>query len=302
MLHSRLLRYLDEVARSGSIRKAAERLNVASSAVNRQILALEEELGTTIFQRLPRRLRLTAAGEILIEHVRQTLKEHERVQARIHDLKGLSAGQVTVATMNGPASGILPQVAADFRQRYPRIKVTIRSLFIDDIVNAVISGEADLGFAYNMPTDPHLHTIEAFETPLGAVVASNHPLAARSPVRLSECADFPVILADPSMTIHRIMTAAFERANLVVEPRFCSNSLEFLKALVRSEGGVTFLSAVDVAQEQRAGTLVYLPIQDRSFPRQTLSLVHRARRAIDAGASMFAEVLRRTVRDLLHTD
>jgi DNA-binding transcriptional LysR family regulator len=153
-----------------------------------------------------------------------------------------------------------------------------------------------------MPTDPHLHTIEAFETPLGAVVAPHHPLATRSPVRLSECSDYPVILADPSMTIHRIMTAAFERANLVVEPRFCSNSLEFLKALVRSEGGVTFLSAVDVAQEQRTGTLVYLPIQDRSFPRQTLSLVHRARSAIDAGASMFAEVLRRAVRDLLHTD
>src|SRR5579862_8524095 len=60
MLHSRLLRYLDEVSRLGSIRKAAVRLNVASSAINRQILALENELGAPIFERMPRRLRLTA--------------------------------------------------------------------------------------------------------------------------------------------------------------------------------------------------------------------------------------------------
>ena len=83
MLHSRLLKYLDEVARLGSIRKASARLNVASSAINRQILALENELGTPIFERMPRRLRLTATGEVLIAHVRETLKGHARVESQI---------------------------------------------------------------------------------------------------------------------------------------------------------------------------------------------------------------------------
>ncbi|MBL0932855.1 MAG: LysR family transcriptional regulator, partial [Alphaproteobacteria bacterium] len=73
MLHGRMLRYLDEIVRSGSIRKASARLNVASSAINRQLLALEAELGAPLFERLPRGLRLTAAGEMLIAHVRQTL-------------------------------------------------------------------------------------------------------------------------------------------------------------------------------------------------------------------------------------
>ena len=79
MLHSRLLNYIDEVARTGSIRKAANHLNVAASAISRQILALETQLGTPIFQRLPKKLVLTAAGEVLIGHVRQTLKESERL-------------------------------------------------------------------------------------------------------------------------------------------------------------------------------------------------------------------------------
>ena len=299
MLHSRILRYLDEVARCGSIRKAAARLNVASSAVNRQILAVEKELGTTIFQRLPRRLRLTAAGEIIINHVRQTLKEHDRVRSRVSNLKGLNAGEVTIATMNGPASGILPRVAAAFAERYPRVKLSIRSLFVDDIVNAVIAGEADLGLAYNIRTDPRLHVIESFETPLGAIVAPTHPLAARSPVRLSDCAAHPIILADANMTIHGIMLDAFERANLTVEPKFRSNSLEFLKALARSGEGVTFLSNVDIAQEQHAKTLVYLPIGDRGFPRQSLVLLQRARRTLDAAPSKFAEAIRTSVHELI---
>jgi DNA-binding transcriptional LysR family regulator len=75
--------YLDEVSRLGSIRKAASRLNVASSAINRQILALENELGAPIFERMPRSLRLTSTGEVLIAHVRETLKGHQRVEAQI---------------------------------------------------------------------------------------------------------------------------------------------------------------------------------------------------------------------------
>ena len=87
MLHSRKLQYIDEIARCGSIRKAAARLNVASSAINRQILALEEELGAQIFERMPRGLKLTAAGELCIEHIREVLKTYERMEARIRGLK-----------------------------------------------------------------------------------------------------------------------------------------------------------------------------------------------------------------------
>ena len=83
MLHSRLLSYVDEVARTGSIRKAASHLNVAASAISRQILALETQLGTPLFHRLPKKLILTAAGEVLIGHIRQTLKELTRAQAKI---------------------------------------------------------------------------------------------------------------------------------------------------------------------------------------------------------------------------
>ena len=96
MLHSKLLRYLDEVARSGSIRAAAQRLNVASSAVNKQVLMIEEQLGVKLFERLPRGLRLTAAGELMVAHIRQTMNNYRNVEADIRDLQGLRSGEVTL--------------------------------------------------------------------------------------------------------------------------------------------------------------------------------------------------------------
>lgn len=89
MLHSRLMRYIDEVARAGSMRQAAERLGIASSAINRQILAFEQELGVAVFERLSNGVRLTAAGELLVEHIRATMKDHSRTISRISDLKTL---------------------------------------------------------------------------------------------------------------------------------------------------------------------------------------------------------------------
>src|SRR6202451_2544 len=201
MLHSRLLRYLDEVSRLGSIRKAAVRLNVASSAINRQILALENELGAPIFERMPRRLRLTATGEVLIAHVRDTLKGHQRVEAQLGALKGLARGEVTIATMNGLAAGPLPRFLSSILDQHPRVHLRVRVLPFDQMTNAVLTGEADLALTYNPPNSPGLRIVASHELPLGAVVATRHPLARQRALRLADCAEFPLAVADFSMTI-----------------------------------------------------------------------------------------------------
>ena len=77
------------------------------------------ELGTPLFLRLPRKLRLTAAGEIMIGHVRQTLREMKGVRRRIDELKGLRRGEITLAIMSGLAANVVPSVAADFRHAVP---------------------------------------------------------------------------------------------------------------------------------------------------------------------------------------
>lgn len=296
MLHSRVLRYIDEVARSGSIRAAGERLNVAASAINKHVLQLEEMIGEPLFERLPRGLRLTPAGEILVAHVRRTIKEYSQVEAEIRDLKALQSGEVIIATMNGLAGGIVPKAAAKFCARHPRLKISIRVMFIHDIVQAVIDGEADLGLAFNLPPSPQLETLWKMDTRLGAVVSPEHPLVGLDTLPLAHCEPYPLIFADKSMLIHGIVADAFANAGLTVEPAFLTNSIETMKCLAAAGDGIAFLSKFDIAEEQRNGVLTYLQIRDRTFGKNVLSLVQREKRSHGLATSMFAEEITRALR------
>lgn len=117
----RLLTYVDAVARHGSIRKAADALSVASSALNRQILDLETDLGTALFERLPRGVRLTAAGEVFLAYARQAISELKAVESQVEQLRGLVRGQVGVAAVELVAGELLP--SAITRSRFDRAGV-----------------------------------------------------------------------------------------------------------------------------------------------------------------------------------
>ena len=286
MLHGRLLRYLDEVSRAGSIRKASSRLNVAASAINRQLIELETELGTPIFEHMPRGLRLTAAGEILIAHIRETLREHGRAVARVAELKGLMRGEVTIATMTGLASGMLGDALAGFRAAHPRVKLVVRLLTREAIVQAVLSGEADLGLAYNLPGDPRLSRAAEYEHRIGAVVAAEHPLAWRTSVRFSDCLEYPLVVAEHGLSLRDVIDLVIP-PTVEFTPVMETNSLELMKYFARRPPHVTVLNAADVYPEVRDGSLVFVPIIG-SIARQRISLVQRTKGTSNPAAATVA--------------
>ena len=115
MRHLRFLRYVDEIARAGSIRKAAEQLHVTASAVNRRVMDLEAELGAPLFERRPRGVRLTAAGELFVRYIREQSGDVERMKSQIEELKGLRRGTVRIACSQALALDFLPREIAAFR-------------------------------------------------------------------------------------------------------------------------------------------------------------------------------------------
>ncbi|MFE1593806.1 LysR family transcriptional regulator [Nocardia sp. NPDC058705] len=274
MLHSRLLQYIDEVARLGSIRAAGARLHVAPSAINRQILLLEAELDQPLFERLPRGMRLTSAGEALVAHIRQTLRQYRETVADIRDLRALGSGEVVIATMTGLASSVVATAAATFRARHPQVRISIRTMSTLDIVAAVENSEADLGLGFNIPSSTQLETYWRINTRLGVVVSPHHPLTAMDTVPLAQCTPFPLILADRSMVIHGIVAEAFAKADLEIQPAFHTNSIETMKRLATSGEAIAFLSEFDIAEELRDGRLAFRPVRD-AFSDNVISLVRR---------------------------
>jgi DNA-binding transcriptional LysR family regulator len=297
MLHSRLLTYVDEVARTGSIRKAATHLNVAASAISRQILALEMQLGTPLFQRLPKKLVLTAAGEILIGHIRQTLKELTRAQTKIEELKGLRRGEITLAMMSGLASNLVPGTVKQFRLANPRVKLVL-TLFTtgEEIQSAVAGGEADLGIGFDFTKDSNLKVLARAIGKLGAVMAPSHPLAKRPAVRLSDCIDYPLVIADGSSAIRPYLDTAFSRVTLEPQPIIETNAIEIMRHAAILDNGITFLTPFDIEFERRAGRLVYVPVRELANDAQTLMLIGNVRGST-AIASVLAEMLKAMIRE-----
>jgi len=285
-----MLRYLDVVARVGTIRKAAAQLNVASSAINRQIIALEEELGEPLFERMPRRLRLTATGEVLIQHVRETLRAHEQTMQRIEAMRGLKRGAVTLATTLGLSAGPMAGIVGDYLSRYQRVQVRVSSAVTEVIANAVLNGEASLGLAYSIPPRPGLKTLFAVDLPLGAVIAAGHPLAARPELRLHELLDFPLVMAEPGMSLRAAIDLAFSRFDRV-SPVLETNSMALMRNFIADSDAVALLNPLDVATDVAAGRLAFVPVVDENLHPHTLRLVSRARDPLDSVASHFAQHL-----------
>lgn len=292
MLHSRKLVYINEIVRCGSIRKAAARLNVASSAVNRQILALEEELGAPIFERLPKGLRLTAAGELCVEHIRDVLKNYERLEGRIRGLKTPQAGKVSLVTTVGLASGPLPGILAGFVAEHPRMQIKLRNDGGSTTINPVLTGEVDLGLGFNIPATPGIRTLANFDVPVGVVLPLGHRLARdEGPVDLVEVVQEPLILAQSGTSLRNIIDLALAPLPLLVEPVVETNSSELMKQLVKAGTGLTMLNPLDAVAECRRGELIFRPLTEAHIRHQPMKLFARARAPLDSATSLFVEYL-----------
>jgi DNA-binding transcriptional LysR family regulator len=277
VIHARMLRYLDEVARCGSIRKASITLNVAASAINRQIIALERELGTPLFERLPGHMRPTAAGEVLVTHARDTLKQHKRAIQRIETLKDARFASASIATVGGLALDMLSFALVEYRRDRPFTRFSVSVLSAEDVATQVAAGEIDIGFAFDLPTMPNLTVAASLFSGCGAVVLPDHELASKSTVRLGDLRRFPLIVPQTGVTIRDHFDHACTNAGLSIEPVLESNSFELLKHFALLDQGVAILNRIDVLHSQLSGDVVFIPIAEMARFTQCLSVVHRAR-------------------------
>ena len=134
---------VDAVVKFGSFRKASEIMSITSTALNRRVIALEEDLGVEIFERLPHGVRPTVAGEILVDHIRKFYADLDRVKSTIADLSGVRRGHVSIAT-NLQAAGILPAEIATYREEHPGVTFNAKYSDLVDTEDALRDYSADM--------------------------------------------------------------------------------------------------------------------------------------------------------------
>ncbi len=293
MLHSRKLRYIDEVARCGSIRKAAARLNVASSAINRQILELEEEFGAPLFKRLPRGLKLTAAGEICLDHIRDVLKGYGRFEDRLKALKMPHAGKISMVTTVGLAAGPLPELLGRFFRKHPRVRVKLLNDAGSITINSVLTGEADVGLGFNVPNSPQIRTLAVFDVPVGVVLPVGHALTAHERIDPLDMLREPLVICSPGNTLRDAIDLILAPIARPVQPILETNSVELMKQLVKQGNCLSMLNPLDVYAECRAGELEFRPFVPAYVRHQQLRIFVRSQTSADSTGNLFFEFLLR---------
>ncbi|TBW37186.1 LysR family transcriptional regulator [Siculibacillus lacustris] len=273
---STAFRYFLAVAEVGSIRAAARDLNIVSSAVNRQILLLEEQLGIRLFDRVGRGLRLSEAGTLLARRVRDTLVRYEDVIAELDTLRGLRRGRVRIATVESMAVERVPDLLAAFWGRYGGIEVALVRTTAEEVNRLVEDGRADLGFTFSTGSLDSLRVIHREIHALGVVLAADHPLADRPSLTLADLAEELLVVPARGLSLRAALEPALARLKRPPLLRAECDSLRLMSALVARTRSVGFLTAVGIESERRRGEIAWVPLGDPDVLPDRLAVVVRA--------------------------
>ena len=287
-------RYFLAVAETGSVRAASRSLNVAASAISRQLIQLEDVLAITLFDRSGRGLALSPAGEILLRGLRAATQGHENTLDELSALKGLKRGLLRLATVESVSVSILPDLLLDFAQRFPGIEVDVTVAGSDAVTELVRDHLADVGFTFNPTSLDGLEVAASQDLHLGAIMSPDHPLAKSVQLPLAECLAYPVAWPSRGLSLRAILDTLPPARG--VRPAFECNSLRLMASLARRGSCIAFQTTIGIEQELRAEALVFIPLADRRLPLDKLKVVRRhglrGRPAVDAFLGLASEHLK----------
>ncbi|MEQ8816143.1 MAG: LysR family transcriptional regulator [Thalassobaculum sp.] len=291
MRHLVTYRFIDEVSKVGSIRKAAETLNITPSALNRRIQAFEEELGAQVFERLPRGVRLNTVGELLIHHIRSQISDLDRLKSRIADLEGVRRGHVSIACSQALLPYFLPRQIAAYRRAHPAVTFSVLPRDRAAAEQELTSYRCDLALVFEPVRLAEFQALAVVRQAVHAVMAPTHPLAGRETLRLRDVQRYPLCLPTVPYGVRQLLEQAAARRGETLTPTLESDSFEFLRHYAANEAVLAFQIPIGLQPPVHAGDLVSAPVDARDVPAGVLLLGQLRHRALPVASARFADQL-----------
>lgn len=299
---SRFSRYFVEVAHQGSLRKAAEVLNVSASAIDRQILLAEDTLDIVLFERLPTGLRLTVAGELLLNNIKRWGREYKKTLQQFDELKDLHRGHISVGLINALTDGPFIYSLSEFSRIFPDLTLELTIVDSEQIPQLVQSLEVDFGLLLDPVglTGMDIRPLATF--PIGVAMPIGHPLANKKELSFGQIMDYRHIVPTAPLTTHKDIGDLYIRYHAPDIIHITSNSIRAMRALIRQNAGIGLMGWLDAIPDVMAGRLAFVPLHDRYIKPITLALCIAPQRQLSKAAQTAIEHLSKDLSRYLNND
>ena len=273
-----------------SFARAAESLHLTHAAISLQIKQLEEVCGTLLFERIGKRVFLTEAGEILLEHARQILQSLKDADEALLALKGLKGGRIAVAVVS-TAEYFAPGLLAQFRKTHADVRIRLLIDNRDTVYRLLASNEVDLAIMGRPPPALDATAVAFAPHPLVIVAGVDHPLARRPNLTVADLANEMLIVREAGSGTRSAMEEFFQERSTKPCIGMEMGSNEAIKQAVVAGLGISFLSQHTLGLELSAGRLSILKVEGTPVMRRWHIVRHKSKHLTPALAAFWDFVL-----------
>lgn len=295
MLHGIALRYFVEVAHTGSLAAASENLHVAVSAISRQIAKLEQEVGTPLFERMPRGMVLTEPGELLAQHARKALLDSETVIAEISAACALGSGIVRIGCTEGFTQYLLPNLIASFHADHPQARFVLRSGTPTQVEHWVAIGDVDVGITFSTASSTAVSVEFSMNAPVCALMNPEHPLAQKEVLTLDELLAYPIAVLEKKTTVRQLIDWCCSVHGKHLEPILTTNNSSAMHQFSAQTEAITLGSQIVLKGMQGEPTLVARTIDDPLLNQRQLQVTVMKERRLPQVVDRFLIALKRAL-------
>lgn len=287
-----------ETAREGNLSRAAERLHVSQPALTARLQALEAELGTPLFVRGRRGMRLTDGGRAFLPYAQRAVLALEEGAGLVETLVRGGTGELVLGAAPAISTYVLPGLLLRFTQRHPRVRLIVRTGHSEEILEMALRREIDLGLVRELH-HPEIESRALYDDELVLVVDARHPFAGLRRVGPAELADARLILFDRTSSYYDLTNAFFREAGVAPNGVMELDNIDAAKQMVSQGLGIALLPQTAIAAELADGRL-HAVTMDGAAPirRRIVAIRRRDLGAVGGPTAAFLEILA-GVRELL---
>ncbi len=285
------LRAFCQVARLGSVSRAAEALFLSQPAVTLQLQALERDLGATLFERIGRRFTLSREGQVLYDLARPLVEGLDGLDGEFRGrLKGLAAGELHVAAGSSTILYLLPALVQAFRAQHPEVQLVLHNVTGQDGLGLLRSDGVDLavGSMLDVPTDLAYAPVYSFDPML--ICPPGHPLATKPDLRLEDLSPYGLILPPRRLTTYRLVDLVFQQRRVPYTVALEVGGWEVIKQYVAMGLGISIVTAICLTDADQ-GRLAARSLADY-FPPRSYGVVMRKGKYLSPQARAFVDLVK----------